>query len=1098
MRKYTTLLIYFLLSISTLQAATIFVSNLNDSGEGSLRQALTNAVNGDVISINIAGSITLSSELPIITQTITINGNNGGTIISGNNACRIFTIQITTGTIALNNLMVVNGLSSNGAAAGLYAITGNNAKVVLVNCSFTGCVTNGTEAYGGAIATSADMDITNCTFSLNSASASGGAIATLSACTLNILNCTLFKNNTANTSGTGGIDLTENAIANIQNTILAGNTANGMTTAQNALSNGGTITSLGNNLSDTSPFANTSDLVTKNLITDIKLSDIALMNGSYVCTLNDGSVAINAANANAPATDQLGYSRIGAPDIGALEVQIQAPTDISLSASSINENVAGNSTIGTLSSTDADAGKTFTYTLAAGTGDTDNTSFSLSGNSLKINASPDFETKSSYTIRVRTTDQGGLWYEKAFTVTINDLNESPTDIALSANSINENVATNSTVGTLSSTDLDAGNSFTYTLVAGTGDTDNTSFNLSGNSLRINASPDFETKSSYTVRVRTTDQGDLWYEKAFSITINDLNESPTDIALSASSIDENVASNTTVGTLSSTDPDAGNSFTYTLAAGTGDTDNTSFNLSGSSLKINASPDFETKSSYTVLVRTTDQGGLWYEKAFSITINDLNEYPTVTTQAVSSIFSTAATGNGNLTDLGYPNPTAYGICWNTTGAPTTSDSNVDNGATSATGAFTASITGLTAGTTYYVRAFATNSAGTSYGETVNFTTLKASSVTTQAVSSISTSSAVGNGNITDLGYPNPTAYGFCWSTTPNPTTANSKIDKGTTTTTGTFTATLTGLTPYTTYYVRAYSTNAAGTSYGEEVSFATKGTAPSVYLYEINDIEATSAIGKCSISDFGIPNPTAYGICWSTQTNPTMFNGKIHNMGIPATTGVFYASLSGLEPNTVYYARTYAANTEQISYSNEISFKTSKLNPVISWNNPSDIFYGTALSDSQLNATANVEGTFVYNPSIGTILDPGNAQNLSVTFTPNDLTKNDIVSKTVQINVVKSIPVIIWENPKDIVHGTALSEIQLNATADIDGTFVYDPVIGTILNTGDGQTLTVTFTPTDAEHYEVTTRDSVKINVSIGTGTDIKAQTIVNIFISKSGN
>jgi len=96
------------------------------------------------------------------------------------------------------------------------------------------------------------------------------------------------------------------------------------------------------------------------------------------------------------------------------------------------------------------------------------------------------------------------------------------------------------------------------------------------------------------------------------------------------------------------------------------------------------------------------------------------PTVTTQAVTSIASTTATGNGNITSLGVPNPTAHGVCWNTTGTPTISDSKVDNGAASNTGAFTATITGLNPGTLYYVRAYATNSAQTSYGEQVSFTT------------------------------------------------------------------------------------------------------------------------------------------------------------------------------------------------------------------------------------------------------------------------------------------------------------------------------------------------------------------------------------------
>jgi gliding motility-associated-like protein len=340
-----------------------------------------------------------------------------------------------------------------------------------------------------------------------------------------------------------------------------------------------------------------------------------------------------------------------------------APTDITLSASSINENVAGNSTVGTLSSTDPNAANTFTYTLVAGAGDTDNASFNISGSNLRITNNPDFETKSSYSVRVRTTDQGSLTYEEAFIITINNLNEAPSDIALSASSINENVAGNSTVGTLSSTDVDAANTFTYTLVAGAGDTDNASFNISGSNLRITNNPDFETKSSYSIRVRTTDQGSLTYEEAFTITINNLNETPSDMALSASSVDENVVGNTTVGTLSSTDVDAGNTFTYTIVAGAGDTDNASFNISGSNLRITNSPDFETKSSYSVRVRTTDQGSLTYEEAFIITINNLNETPSDMALSASSVdenvVGNTTVGTLSSTDVDAGNTFTYTI-------------------------------------------------------------------------------------------------------------------------------------------------------------------------------------------------------------------------------------------------------------------------------------------------------------------------------------------------------------------------------------------------------------------------------------------------------
>ena len=101
----------------------------------------------------------------------------------------------------------------------------------------------------------------------------------------------------------------------------------------------------------------------------------------------------------------------------------------------------------------------------------------------------------------------------------------------------------------------------------------------------------------------------------------------------------------------------------------------------------------------------------------------EKPTVTTQAVTAIFGTTATGNGNSTSLGYPLPTAYGVCWGASADPDiTLSTKTNEGAASATGAFTSSITGLAQGTTYHLRAYATNATGTGYGSDVTFTTGK----------------------------------------------------------------------------------------------------------------------------------------------------------------------------------------------------------------------------------------------------------------------------------------------------------------------------------------------------------------------------------------
>jgi gliding motility-associated-like protein len=101
----------------------------------------------------------------------------------------------------------------------------------------------------------------------------------------------------------------------------------------------------------------------------------------------------------------------------------QAPTDILLSNATINEEEDANTLVGILSTTDADDGDTFTYTLMAGTGDTDNNSFLISGDQLQSNEVFDYETKSVYSIRVRTTDFAGTWFEKVFAVFIEDLDE---------------------------------------------------------------------------------------------------------------------------------------------------------------------------------------------------------------------------------------------------------------------------------------------------------------------------------------------------------------------------------------------------------------------------------------------------------------------------------------------------------------------------------------------------------------------------------------------------------------------------------------------------------------------------------------------------
>lgn len=198
-------------------------------------------------------------------------------------------------------------------------------------------------------------------------------------------------------------------------------------------------------------------------------------------------------------------------------------------------------------------------------------------------------------------------------------------------------------------------------------------------------------------------------------------------------------------------------------------------------------------------------------------DEPEPPTVSTIAVTSVSFTTAASGGNVTDEGGATVIEKGVCWNIAGSPTISNSKTSDGAGS--GAFASNITQLTPSTQYYIRAYATNSAGTGYGNEVSFTTIAvtAPEITTTAITSITESSAVSGGNVTSENGGSVTAKGVCWSTTANSTIEDSKTTDGTGT--GSFVSNITDLLPGTTYYVKAYATNSAGTGYGAEVSFTT---------------------------------------------------------------------------------------------------------------------------------------------------------------------------------------------------------------------------------------------------------------------------------------
>ena len=195
----------------------------------------------------------------------------------------------------------------------------------------------------------------------------------------------------------------------------------------------------------------------------------------------------------------------------------------------------------------------------------------------------------------------------------------------------------------------------------------------------------------------------------------------------------------------------------------------------------------------------------------------EVPRILTDHVDSVTQTSVVVYGEIKSTGGGTVTDAGFCWSSTNLyPTISDSKTS--ASVQAGLFKTKISGLTEGTTYYVRAYAKNGAGVGYGNAITFVASSPiPTVRTIDISSVSSDYAFIDGKIVSHGSAAVSAYGVCWSTTPNPTINDNKTIDGSGD--ATFFSQLNNLTVNTTYYVRAYATNSYGTGYGDELSFTT---------------------------------------------------------------------------------------------------------------------------------------------------------------------------------------------------------------------------------------------------------------------------------------
>ena len=344
---------------------------------------------------------------------VTISGNTA----SGNGGGA----YLDSGTSTLTNVTISGNTAAWGG--GLYQSHGTS---MLTSVTISGNTASGNG--GGAYLDSGTSMLTNVTISGNAAVWGGGMYPSYG--TLNLTNVTI-SGNTA--FGYGGGLFQWYGTSTLRNTIVARNTAgSGPDVYQSTVGTlSGSNNLIGNGSGETSLINGSNGNLVGSSISPIDPLFVSMSGSNWTMWdlhLQATSPAINAGdNVWVPAgvtTDITGGARVinGTVDMGAYEFD-RAPTDLLLPSSSIAEGQPSGSIIGTLSTNDADVGDSFTYSLVAGTGSADNASFATSGNQLLTAASFNFEAKNSYSVRLRSTDQGGLWFEKAFTISVTDVDE---------------------------------------------------------------------------------------------------------------------------------------------------------------------------------------------------------------------------------------------------------------------------------------------------------------------------------------------------------------------------------------------------------------------------------------------------------------------------------------------------------------------------------------------------------------------------------------------------------------------------------------------------------------------------------------------------
>lgn len=301
------------------------------------------------------------------------------------------------------------------------------------------------------------------------------------------------------------------------------------------------------------------------------------------------------------------------------------PTALELGSQVISENLPANSFIGTLTTTDADQLSGFGYPWWVVSGATDNAMFNLSNDSLYSSASFNYEIKPTYSLSY------GAFIEKAFDISVTNENDAPSGVLISNALLDENAPIGSEIGSFTSVDEDAGETFEYAFVSGNGDNHNGSFKLVGSKLVSNFIGDFETQKSYSVRIKSNHLG-LSKEQIIGITIKDIAEKPI-VKSAAFDVNESASIGTIIGTVIASSPDTGSSLVYELE------DNQYFKIDATSGKLELAQklDYEAQKQHLLLVKVSDSRDPQLTSSTFVTIMVIDEVESAQKLPVSNVMS-----------------------------------------------------------------------------------------------------------------------------------------------------------------------------------------------------------------------------------------------------------------------------------------------------------------------------------------------------------------------------------------------------------------------------------------------------------------------------